>query len=70
MDERTSLEQRIAWLNTGVSGRGFQSNAFQGFQKTNIVSKTSPTRHVAFERAADAVKAMWDQLFCISQNLI
>ena len=58
--------QMVGLANTELSFAAFQPGAFQAdaFQtETLIVSKTSPTEHVAFHKAADAVKAMWDQLF-------
>jgi hypothetical protein len=44
----------------------FQSDAFQdeAFQtRTYIVSQTAPEEFVDFEKAADAVMAMWNELF-------
>jgi hypothetical protein len=58
--------QMVGLANTSITSPAFQPNAFQAdaFQtQTYIVSKTSSTQHVAFEPAADAVKAMWDGLF-------
>jgi hypothetical protein len=39
----------------------FNPNIFQ--TRTYIVSKTGPDQFVDFEKAADAVMAMWDELF-------
>ena len=58
--------QMVGLANTAILSAAFQSNAFQqnAFQtRTFIVSKTSPTQQVDFERAADDVMAMWNNLF-------
>jgi hypothetical protein len=67
LDPKKKPSTRMVGLaNTAVSSAAFQADGFQNdaFQtQTVIVSKTSPTQHVDFQRAADAVMAMWDNLF-------
>ena len=58
--------QMVGLANTKISTAAFQSNAFQGdaFQtQTYIVTQTSPTQTEDFEKAADAVMTMWNDLF-------
>ncbi len=56
----------VGLANTEVQDSTFQSGAFQrnAFQtQTMIVSETGPGEFVRFEPAADAVMAMWNDLF-------
>lgn len=58
--------QMVGLANTEIAQAGFQSPGFQssGFQtRTYIVSEIGPANYVDFEKAADAVKRMWDGLF-------
>jgi hypothetical protein len=58
--------QMVGLANTKVSFAAFSSTAFQpnAFKtKTVIVSQTSPTDYVDFDKAADAVMSMWNRLF-------
>ena len=58
--------QMVGLANTAISQVAFQPGAFQpdAFQtRTYIVSKTGPNQYIDFERAADAVIAMWNNIF-------
>jgi len=61
---RSTKMEKLA--DTELMGPAFQPSAFQGnaFQThTMIVSEIAPGKFVQFEPAADAVMAMWNDLF-------
>ena len=58
--------QMVGLANTEVSSAAFQPGVFQAdaFQtRTMIISQTAPNQWVDFEKAADAVMQMWNNLF-------
>jgi hypothetical protein len=62
--------QMVGLADTAISSAAFSFIAFQNdsFQtKTVIVSKTTPNECVDFEKAADAVMAMWNDIFSANQ---
>jgi hypothetical protein len=58
--------QMVGLANTEISQAAFQPGVFQSnaFQtQIYIVSEIGPAQYVGFEKAADAVMSMWNNLF-------